>query len=160
MALIDTKILKNHLKTIEFNYKKSPFFNEFYLAIAPLFNAEHYLLADLDINIIKKISEFIGIKKVNFFRSSDLEIENENPTGRLIDFCKKLKATHYLTGTSAKSYLDEKMFNENDIILEYQKYNHPTYKQLWGDFIPYLSIIDLLCNEGPRSLNILSNKNV
>lgn len=164
VTLIDTNILKKHLKAIELNYKKSPFFKEFYSTIAPLFNKKLFnkkyrLLADLDIDIIKTISEFLGIKKVNFLRSSDLDIANENSTGRLIDICKKQKATCYLTGASAKNYLDEKMFKENDILLEYQEYIHPTYKQLWGEFIPYLSIIDLLCNEGPSSLSILSNKN-
>lgn len=159
VAIIDPNILKTHLKIIELNYKKSPFFQDFYSKITPLFNTEYRLLADLDIDIIKIISEFIGIKKVNFLRSSDMDVINENPTGRLIDICKKLKATHYLTGASAKNYLDEARFQKNDIILEYQKYNHPTYKQRFGEFIPYLSIIDLLCNEGPHSLNILSNQN-
>lgn len=159
VTLIDKNILKKHLKAIELNYKKSPFFKEFYSAIAPLFNKEYRLLADLDIDIIKTISEFLGIKKVKFLRSSDLDIANENPTGRLIDICKKQKAICYLTGASAKNYLDEKMFKENDILLEYQEYIHPAYKQQWGEFIPYLSIIDLLCNEGSSSSSILSNKN-
>jgi hypothetical protein len=158
-TIIDPNILRNHLKAIELNYKKSPFFNEFYSIITQLFNNEYRLLADLDIDIIRTISEFIGIKKVKFLRSSDLEIANEKPTGRLIDICKKLEATHYLTGASAKNYLEEELFLKNNIVLEYQEYKHPTYKQLWGEFIPYLSIVDLLCNEGPRSLQILSNNN-
>lgn len=157
VALVDTNTLKKHLKTIELNYKKSPFFKEFYAAITPLFNAPYQLLADLNISIVKAISEFIGIKKVNFLRSSDLNIVNENPTDRLINICKKLKATHYLTGNSAKNYLGEKIFAENGIILEYQEYKHPNYKQLWGNFVPYLSVIDLIFNEGLDSLKILSN---
>jgi len=158
-AIIDPNILKKHLKTIELNYKKSPFFEEFYSTITPVLSTPYNLLADLDIDIIKIISEFIGIRKANFLKSSDLYIVNENPTGRLIDICKKLRATHYLSGASAKNYLDEKMFSKNDIILEYQKYKHPNYNQIWGDFVPYLSIIDLIFNEGQNSLKILSNNN-
>lgn len=159
VALIDRNILKNHLQIIESNYKKSPFFNDVYSVIAPIFTLEYILLSELTINVIKVISEFLGIKKVRFLKSSDMNIPSQNPTERLINVCKSLNATHYITGASAKNYLDEKIFGNENIQLEYQKYTHPTYNQLWGEFIPYLSIIDLLFNEGPRSLNILSNKN-
>ena len=156
--LADEDILKKHLKAIELNYKKAPFFKEFFPILTLLFSEQYIFLSDVNISIIKAISDFLGIKKINFLKSSDLDIVNENPTDRLIDICKNLKATHYLTGNSAKNYLDEKLFAENGIILEYQEYKHPIYKQLWGDFIPYLSVIDLIFNEGYNSLKILSNK--
>lgn len=156
--LADEDILKKHLKAIELNYKKAPFFKEFFPILTLLFSEQYIFLSDVNISIIKAISDFLGIKKINFLKSSDLDIVNENPTDRLIDICKKLKATHYLTGNSAKNYLDEKLFAKNGIILEYQEYIHPTYKQLWGDFVPYLSVIDLIFNEGYNSLKILSNK--
>lgn len=157
-AITNNQILKKHLKTIEISYKDSPFFENVYSIISPLFTTEYRLLADLDIDLVKTISEYIEIKNVSFLRSSDMNVVNENPTQRLIDICKKLNATHYLTGASAKNYLDEAVFKKNDILLEYQEYKHPTYKQQWGDFVPYLSIIDLLFNEDKRSLDILSNK--
>lgn len=158
-VLTDRNILKKHLQIIESNYKKSLFYKELYSVIAPIFTFEHTLLSELTINIIKVISEFLGIKKIQFLKSSDMNISSQNPTERLIKICRSLNATHYITGASAKNYLDEKMFGNENIQLQYQKYMHPTYNQLWGEFIPYLSIIDLLCNEGQRSLKILSNKN-
>lgn len=159
VTLIDSNILKKHLYIIELNYKKSPFFKDVYSLIAPIFTLEYVLLSELTINTIKVISEFLGIKKVRFLKSSDMNIVSKNPTERLINICKSLDATHYITGASAKNYLDDKIFKKENIQLGYQKYTHPTYNQLWGEFIPYLSIIDLLFNEGPSSLNILSNKN-
>lgn len=159
VKLIDKNILKNHLQIIESNYKKAPFFKEVYSVIAPIFTHEHILLSELTINIIKVISAFLGIKNVRFLKSSDMNISSQDPTERLINICKSLNATHYLTGASAKNYLDEKMFRNENIQVTYQEYAHPTYNQLWDEFIPYLSIIDLLCNEGNRSLDILSNKN-
>lgn len=157
VTIIDSNILKNHLKTIEYNYKKSPFFKDFYSTIAPIFNSEYPLLADLNIDIIKMICEYIGLKGTNLLRSSDLDILGTNPTDRLINLCKKFKATNYLSSDNSKNYLNENMFIENDIILEYQKYKHPSYRQLWGNFTPYLSIVDLVFNKGPNSLKILSN---
>jgi len=157
VKIINQEVLKKHLKTIELNYKKSQFFEEFYPLTAALFEINHHLLADLNIEITKKICTILGIKNVEFLRSSELDVINENPTGRLIDICKKLKATHYLTGNNSKNYLEEEKFIQNDIVLEYQNYKHPVYKQLWGDFVPYLSIVDLILNEGRNSLKILSN---
>lgn len=159
ITLIDRFILKKHLQIIETNYKKSPFFKEVYSVIAPIFTLEHNFLSELTIALIKIISEFLGIKKVQFLKSSEMYISSSDSTQRLINICKSLHATHYITGESAKNYLDETLFKNENIQLIYQKYAHPTYKQLWGEFIPYLSIIDLLYNEGSRSLNILSNKN-
>jgi hypothetical protein len=158
VSISDPQILSKHLEKLQLNYKKSQFFKHFYDMISPIFNTEYYQLADLNIDIIKIISKYLGIKKVTFLRSSELNIKNNiDPTKRLIDICKELQATHYLSGTSANKYLKEELFYKNKIKLEYQEYKHPTYKQLWGEFIPYLSIIDLICNEGPHSLRILKN---
>lgn len=154
--LIDRFILKKHLKTIEINYKRAPFYNEIYSVIEGIFNREHIFLSELAINTIELLSDFLGIKKVQFMKSSDIKVSYQNPTDRLIAICKYAKATSYLTGESAKNYLDETLFEKEGIRLQYQHYKHPVYKQLWGDFIPYLSIIDLLFNKGHRSLSILS----
>ena len=52
-------------------------------------------------------------------------------------------------------YIDENRFNEREIKLSWQRYNHPIYNQLHKEFIPYLSIIDLLFNEGEKSGEII-----
>ena len=52
-------------------------------------------------------------------------------------------------------YIDESGFNERDIKLKWQHYEHPHYNQLNGTFIPYMSIIDLLFNEGEKSRRII-----
>ena len=50
---------------------------------------------------------------------------------------------------------ENNLFNESGIVLSYQQYGHPEYRQLYGDFIPYMSVIDLLFNEGENSLEII-----
>jgi hypothetical protein len=81
-------------------------------------------------------------------------------TERLVAICQKLGATSYLSGDAARAYLDETLFAAAGIRLEYQGYHHPTYAQLYGDFISHLSIIDLLMNHGARSLEILVDRPV
>ena len=92
--------------------------------------------------------------KTPIFRSSELG-ETGNKTQRLVSICKKLKATHYLSGESARNYILDSEFSDQNIELEYQKYKHPEYPQRYQGFVPFLSTIDLLFNCGEKSLGIL-----
>jgi hypothetical protein len=71
----------------------------------------------------------------------------------------KLKADTYLSGLGGKEYLQEEKFTQAGIRLEYQQFTHPRYHQQFmakvDDFIPYMSALDLLFNEGPGSREIL-----
>ncbi len=76
---------------------------------------------------------------------------------RLIGICKDLSAKCYLSGPSAKSYINEDLFNLNGIKVEYMEYkNYKEFKQLWGKFEHKVSIIDLLFNCGPASRKFLN----
>jgi len=61
----------------------------------------------------------------------------------------------YLTGDAAGDYLDETHFAAHGIAVEYHHYRHPVYAQLYGEFVPYLSVVDLLMNHGRESLRVL-----
>jgi len=75
---------------------------------------------------------------------------------RLVQICKKLDATCYLTGDAARAYLDTDLFSSENIEVTWHDYSHPQYPQLHGDFIPYLSVVDLILNCGDNSSNILN----
>ena len=81
-----------------------------------------------------------------------------NNVDRLIDICQHLGCNRFYEGQAGKNYIDDRLFGDRGITIEYQSYKHPLYQQLRCKelgFIPYLSVIDLLANEGPRSLSIL-----
>ena len=90
--------------------------------------------------------------------SSDLEISKKG-SDRVLDICKAVDADHYITGTFwAESNLRVEEFKKSNIDVEFQKFQHPTYKQIHGEFIPEMSIIDLLFNEGRKEAKkILQN---
>ena len=75
---------------------------------------------------------------------------------------KKAHADAYLSGAGGKDYMDEGRFAAEKLGLKYQHYQHPVYRQQHSktDFLPYMSIVDLLFNEGPESLRILRNPEV
>jgi len=70
-------------------------------------------------------------------------------TGRLVHLCQQAGATAYLSGPSAKAYLDEELFRNEGIAVSYMDYSgYPEYRQLYPPFEPRVSIIDLIFNEG------------
>ena len=77
----------------------------------------------------------------------------------MINICKKFKADIYLSGKGGAKYQEEKKFEINKIKLEYIDFIHPVYVQSWKEFIKGLSIIDLLFNYGPSSLEVLLGNN-
>ena len=74
---------------------------------------------------------------------------------RLIRICQRFGATRYLSGNAAQTYLDVELFASSGIEVVWQDFHHPTYPQQHGDFVPYLSAMDLLLNCGERSAAIL-----
>ena len=107
--------------------------------------------------IIKKIIEWLEIK-VEIIRESELNIKTSS-TQRLIDVCKKVDGDTYISGIGGKNYLDEKLFESNNLKLEYQDYLHPIYPQRMSqEFIPDLSIIDMMFNIGSDSSKLIKGQ--
>ena len=76
----------------------------------------------------------------------------EGKTERLVDLCKQVGATEYLSGPTAKGYIDEELFRNGGITLRYMDYSgYPEYNQLFPPFEHRVSIIDLIFNEGPNA---------
>ena len=73
----------------------------------------------------------------------------------LIEICKKLGSSDYLIQKSAEKYLDKDLFSDANIALHFFTPPTPIYPQLWGEFIPNLSLFDLFFNCGPKSHEIL-----
>ena len=141
---------KKHWKTIKLNYAKAPYFKEYANIFEKFYLQNYEYLSDLTIAINKAIAELLEIK-VKFIKSSELKVggtKNE----KLINLCKAVDADTYLSGQGAKAYMNKNLFLNNNIKVNYQEFLNPKYKQLWGDFVPDLSIIDFLFNCGKEEI--------
>lgn len=78
----------------------------------------------------------------------------------LIDITKKMHSNIFIFGEMGVNYIEKSVFEEAEISPYVQKYIHPTYSQKQRNFLPYMSIIDLLFNEGENSLNIIFKNNI
>ncbi len=150
---------QKHFKSIVLNYCKAPFLDEFMDLLNSLYTQEWEYLVQLNIEIILRVVEILGIK-TKIVRASDYAVSSRR-TQRLVDLCKLLGADTYLSGVSGPDYMDMSLFKENNINVIVQDYNHPVYTQVFGKanegFLPCMSIIDLLLNCGSKSLEILSS---
>ena len=146
-----------HKKSILYNYARAPYFDEIKDFIESIFEKKFQYLVDLNTEIIKFIMNELEIKSKIVF-SSELEISKKG-SDRVLDICKAVEADHYITGTFwAESNLRVEEFKKSNIDVEFQKFQHPIYKQIHGEFIPEMSIIDLLFNEGRKEAKkILQN---
>lgn len=146
-----------HAKSLKSWYSRAPYFKKYFPFFEDLYKNDWERLADLNIRIIEFFLENLGIKKPLYFESK-LGAGGEK-TQRIINIGRKLKADVYLSGSGGRDYLDEKMFGEWDMKIRYQEFAHPVYRQQFSkgkeDFIPHLSILDLLFNKGDESLSIL-----
>ena len=142
-----------HLKSIEMNYSRAPYFKGYSGFFEELYGKEWSLLADLNSEMILYLKERLGIK-TRLIKSSELGIKS-SATNRLVDICGKLNADVYLSGAGGAEYLDEALFAAAGIKLEYQSYEHPVYKQAFDGFEPNMAVIDLMFMEGDKSLKII-----
>ena len=139
---------KKHWDTIHHSYCRAPYFNELSQLIAPVYlDKAHSSLSMLNLELINLVCNFLGIK-TKITSSSSYRLEGDR-NSRLISLCKQSKAGVYLSGPSAIGYLDEGLFKRENIAIRWINYdNYPAYPQLWGDFEPRVSILDLIFNTG------------
>ncbi len=140
---------EKHWKAIKLNYAKAKFFNTYKDFFEHLYMDEYLpgKLSEINKIFIEKINKILNIKTPIVF-SSTFEITGSK-SERLLQLCKKLDAGIYLSGPSAKVYLDEQLFNEHGIKVEWMDYNgYPEYPQLYPPFVHEVSIIDLILNTG------------
>ncbi|MCX6709421.1 MAG: WbqC family protein [Candidatus Woesearchaeota archaeon] len=140
---------KYHPMLIKQSYANTTFFKEYFSNLEKIYDKvakDTPMLSENNMLFIEYLCDVFRIK-VPKIRSSTLGIETQR-SQRIVDICKVLHADTYLSGDGAKNYLDEKLFEDNDIKLFYQNYNHPLYSQANGDFIPYMAAIDYLFNCG------------
>lgn len=146
-------------KTIKLAYQKAAHFNEYWDEFQAVYLTKYDRLTELNIALMEYVVRVTGIK-TKLVLSSDIK-EGEGLSGaeKIMAILKALNANTYLSGKGAGSmrYINEEDFRDNGIALEWQAFTAKPYRQLWGEFIPNLSIIDLLFNEGSASMQYIND---
>ena len=144
---------KKQLESIRQAYSKAPFFDFLYPDLQNYLEREWDFLVDLDVEGLQMLARLLG-QPWKGVLSSELAIPGRK-TERLVGICQALKATDYLTGDAAREYLEEAQFESAGVRVHWHSYPHPEYRQRNKEFVPYLSVIDLMFWHGPESASIL-----
>lgn len=144
----ELKWKEKHLKTIEMNYSRAPFFNDLFSQFEEIILRNYMNLADMNIAINTWIAQGFGFK-AEFFRTSEMTIDTVREE-RVIDICTVLNADEYLSGNGAKAYQINEHFTNNGLILKYTDYMPIEYRQQWKKcgFLENMSAIDYIFNCG------------
>lgn len=137
---------KKLIKTLEYNYKKSGFYDEVSDFIFSLIMNREETLAEFNIRNIRELCKKLGINS-QFYRQSELET-TKSATELLIEIAKAVNCDTYMCGGGAGGYQEDGLFEKSGLELKYQNYNAPYYEQKNGQCIQGLSILDALFNCG------------
>ena len=144
------------LMLIKNSYKKSSYFDLYYEKIQKLFSKNHLYLSKINEDLIIDICSMLDIK-TKFYKASSMLLSDELKNADLLsEICKKKKCTQYISTYGASLYMgDMRKFPDTNININYFIYENKKYNQIGDQFIPNLSMLDLLFNEGPNSLKII-----
>lgn len=135
---------KKSLKTVEQSYKKAPFFKESFGIVEQVFKCPAANIAELAVSSLKETCKYLGIntkiiESSTVYNNQDLKAQN-----RILDICLQEKAVHYINPIGGMAIYDKQLFADNKILLNFIKAKPVEYNQFNNNFVPWLSIIDLL----------------
>ncbi len=137
-----------HWKTIAQNYRKAPHYEEIAKIFEPIYlQCQYTHLSVLNRKLIEALCVYLGIS-TKISDSWDYQLI-EGKTERLANLCMQAGGTEYISGPSAREYVEGKIFSDMGIKLTWFDYaGYPKYPQLWGEFSHGVTILDLLFNCG------------
>ena len=144
-VLHDEKGGQKLLATMQVAYKKAPFYNEVYPVIEQTIRIkEGATIADLSINSVVNICQYLGLKKV--FKRSSEEYSNRElkKADRLIDICHKEGIVHYINASGGREIYTKEYYKEQGIDIDFLMPEKVEYTQFGNEFVPWLSMIDVL----------------
>ncbi len=150
-VISDTNWKRRHWQSIIHNYARAKYFRDYMAPFEELYlGLQERCLSQINYRFLTAVCQILGIKtKISW--SMDYRLV-DGKTERLVDLCKQAGATEYLSGPSAKGYIDESLFEAEGIALRYMDYSgYPEYSQLFPPFDHAVSVIDLILNTGPEA---------
>lgn len=149
----DRTSTRKHLGKLQANYGRCPFFDSVMETLRPIYAEPGEYLAAFNIRLIRALAGYLGL-------SPRFHLESEMPgagtgTQRLIDIVRCLDGTTYISGSGGTKYQDPDAFLANGIELDIRSYQPVAYRQLHGEFVPGLSMLDALFHLGPGARRLL-----
>lgn len=151
---------KFHRRMIWNNYRRTPFFDQFYSGLDEIYSDAGESLSDFNVRVIRYLAVCFGID-VRIVIASKLGVRSTNASEALAEISDAVGADAYLSGPGGKDYLDVSFFQGKADVF-FQRYDHPAYPQRFPGFYSHMSAIDALFNVGrlPNSGEVIAGQKV
>ena len=146
-----------HRQALVSNYRKAPYFDVVAAVLDEVLSSPWEYIAQLNVEVVRRLVQMLGIK-TQIYVASELGEFPQDPDERLVALSRHFGAGTYLAGIGGREYMNLDTYKEWGVEVIFQDFQHPVYNQLFGDFEPFMSIVDLLSNHGDKSLTILRGK--
>jgi hypothetical protein len=144
---------ERHRKSLEACYGRHPHFRRYADVLRTILDSPWQRLADLNIAIIEAFRSALDIG-TPMVRASELGVEGRG-SELLLAICERMGAATYLSGPSGRDYLDESLFANRGIAVQYHEFHHPVYPQRGAnEFVSHLTALDALANLGPEAVGL------
>lgn len=137
---------QDHLRQFKQHYAQAPFYAEIKERLAPVYAQSWQRLCDFNMALNEVLMDCLDVRIPWLWSSSLAPAGSKNEM--LVDLLHKVGATHYLSGVGARGYFQAELFDQAGITVLWQAFAHPAYPQQHGGFTPYMSVLDLLFNQG------------
>lgn len=147
------------LRIIKNSYSKTPYFKEVYPIIENIFRYEDSNLFNFTFNSIKEINKYLNIN-TDIIISSNVGIDHNGLNGqdKVLAIVKELNAKEYINTIGGVDLYEKQIFENNNVELHFLKSNTIEYQQLNNNFIPWLSIIDVMMFNNTDEINNYLNR--
>ena len=149
---------RKHREALKTSYGATPHFTQIAGLLKALWERSWESLSPLSRATLEAMMSVMGVD-TSLVQASDLEPAPDHPDERLIAICQQLGADTYLAGPVGPDYMDRSRWDKAAIRVVVQDFQHPEYEQPFGDFLPGMSAVDLLCNCGPEALPLVRRAN-
>lgn len=146
------------LNKLKASYGKSPFYSSVIILIEDILSHSEKNLFNFILNSIKKVCFYLDIE-TTLIKSSSLNIDN-SLKGKLkvIEICNCLKSNSYVNPIGGINLYDKDEFLKSYINLYFLKSHEIIYNQFNYNFLPFLSIIDVLMFNSKSEIRVFLNK--
>jgi hypothetical protein len=147
---------EEHLRRIRESYRGMPGLPDVLSILREAFARREETVSALNIRLIAALCEYLGVRTPT--EMSERFRPEGAKTERLVGILRRAGATAYLSGPTARGYLEEERFAEAGIRLEYKTYDYPPYPQPWGAFDGAVSVVDLIACTGREARRYLKSR--
>ncbi|HPI93475.1 MAG TPA: WbqC family protein, partial [Deltaproteobacteria bacterium] len=140
---------KKHLASLRQAYHHAPYRDDHLGIFEQMFLSGQESMVEMNMELMAYVLAELGCT-CRIVRMSGTGVAGQG-TRLLVELCRALGADRYLVQDPARKWIDADLFKEAGIGLEFMRPSTPVYPQLWGGFIPDLSLFDLMFTCGPRA---------